>query len=303
MRPMRAESHWLQCLEIWGGTTAVDEAVSVYGLDLYVFSRPFRDEVSGGDVYLVSMCRAGNITRIMLADVAGHGTVASSLGRSLRRLMRKHITTADQTQLARELNREFTRRSREGRFATAVLATYFAPTDHLTVVNAGHPPPLWYRSDRETWELLEAPRPETHETADTIQVGVSNLPLGIIEATPYAQFAVLLEPDDLVVFYTDALIETRDAEGELLGTSGLLELVRSVDVSAYEALSSSIRSALEALRGGEASDDDLTVLVLHHNAADPPRLPIGERLRVLGRMMGIGRIDPPTLENGRLAIS
>ncbi len=289
---MRAESHQLQCLEIWGGTTAVEQAVSVHGLDLYVFSRPFRDDASGGDVYLVSMCGAGNIARIMLADVAGHGTVASSLGHSLRRLMRKHITTPDQTQLARELNREFARRSNGGRFATAVLATYFAPNDHLIVVNAGHPPPLWYRSDRETWQLLEAPRPETHEAAETIQVGVSNLPLGIIESTPYVQFAVPLEPGDLVVFYTDAVIETRGPGEELLGTSGLLDLVRSMDAAAFETLSSSIRNALDGLRGGEPSDDDLTVLVLHHNAADPPHLSVGERLRVLGRMMGIGRIEP-----------
>ena len=243
-------------------------------------------------MYLVSMCGAGNIARIMLADVSGHGTVVSSLGRALRRLMRKHITTVDQTQLARELNREFTRRSREGHFATAVLATYFAPNDHLIVVNAGHPPPLWYRADRKTWELLEAPRPKTRETADTIQVGVSNLPLGIIDPTPYAQFAVSLEPDDLIVLYTDALIEARGPKGERIGTSGLLDLVRSLDASVFETLSSSIRDALDTLRGDEPADDDLTVLVLHHNAADPPRLSVGERLRVFGRMMGIGRIEP-----------
>jgi len=291
-RPTKAESHCLECLEIWGGTTAIDEAVSVHGLDLYVFSQPFRDDVSGGDVYFVSMCGAGNIARIMLADVAGHGTTVSSLGRTLQRLMRKHITTADQTRLARELNREFSRHSSEGHFATAVLATYFAPTDHLIIVNAGHPPPLWYRADRGTWELLEAPRGETHAISETIQVGVSNLPLGIIEPTPYVQFAVPLEPGDLVVFYTDALIETRDREGEPLGTSGLLDLVRSVNVDAFETLSGSMRNALQSLRGGEESDDDLTVLVLHHNAADPPRLSIGERLRVVGRMMGVGRIEP-----------
>ena len=289
---MRAESHRLQCLEIWGGTTAVDEAVSVHGLDLYVFSRPFRDGISGGDVYLVSMCGAGNITRIILADVAGHGATVSSLARSLRRLMRKNITTADQTRLARELNREFTRVSKEGRFATAVLATYFAPTNHLIVVNAGHPPPLWYRSDRKTWQLLEAPPLESHQTADKSEVNVPNLPLGIIEPTPYAQFAVPLQPGDLVVLYTDALIESQGAGGEVLGTSGLLELVRSMDGSAFETLSGSIRDTLAALRGGESPDDDLTVLVLHHNAADPPSLSVGERLRVLGRMMGIGRIEP-----------
>jgi sigma-B regulation protein RsbU (phosphoserine phosphatase) len=285
------ESHQLQCLEIWGGTTAVDEAVSVHGLDLYAFSRPFHDEVSGGDVYLVSMCGAGNIARIMLADVAGHGTAVSSLGRSLRGLMRKHITTADQTQLARELNEEFTRRAEEGRFATAVLATYFAPTDHLIVVNAGHPPPLWYHARQKTWELLEATRANAPEAADSIRVGATNLPLGIIEPTPYAQFVVPLEPRDLVVLYTDALIETRDADGELLGTRGLLELVRSLDASAFETLSTSIRNALTLLRGGQPPYDDLTILVLHHNAANPPRLSIGERLQVLGRMMGIGRLE------------
>ena len=292
-RPMGPASHRLQCLEIWGGTTAADEAVSVHGLDLYVFSRPFRDEASGGDVYFVSMCGAGNIARIMVADVAGHGSGVSSLGRSLRRLMRKHITTVDQTRLARELNAEFIRRAAGGRFATAVLATYFAPTDHLIVVNAGHPPPLWYRAIRGTWELLEAPRRElSSSSSESLEVGVANLPLGVIEPTPYAQFAVQLEPRDLVVLYTDAVIETPGPEGERLGTGGLLELAQSADASAFESLSSSIRHALDALRGGEPLDDDLTILVLHHNAADPPRLPVGERLRVFGRMMGIGRIEP-----------
>jgi len=125
-----------------------------------------------------------------------------------------------------------------------------------------------------------------------LDLGVANLPLGIIEPTPYAQFAVPLDPNDLVVFYTDALIETRGADGEMLGTSGLLELVRSIDVSAFDGLSASIREALDALRGSAHPDDDLTVLVLHHNAADPPRLSVAERLKVLGRMMGIGRIEP-----------
>lgn len=287
-----AKSHRLQCLEIWGGTGAIDEAVSVHGLDLYIFSRPFHDAVSCGDVYLVSMCGAGNITRILLADVAGHGEVVSSLGHSLRRLMRKHITTPDPTRLARDLNAEFTRLSKEGRFATALLVTYFAPTDHLIVVNAGHPPPLWYRRDRQTWQLLEGPAPEAHRTGNSSGSDVADLPLGIAEPTPYVQFAVPLQPGDLVVLYTDALIETRGPKGEPLGTSGLLELVRSMDASAFETLSDSIRDTLGALRGGESPDDDLTVLLLHHNAADPPRLSAGERLKVLGRMLGIGRIEP-----------
>jgi len=291
-RSTEPASHQLQCLEVWGGTEAVEEAVSVHGLDLYVSSRPFDDGASGGDVYLVSMCGAGNVARIMLADVAGHGTAVGPLGRALRRLMRKHITTADQAQLVRELNGEFTRGATEGRFATAVLATYFAPTDHLTVVNAGHPPPLWHRAERGTWELLEAPQTGARDAPGPHSLEATNLPLGIVEPTPYVQFVVPLTPGDLVVLYTDALIESRGPDGEPLGTSGLLDLVRSADASAFETLSDSIQGTLEALRGGEPAQDDLTVLVLHHNAADPPRPSVAERLRVLGRMMGIGRIDP-----------
>jgi serine phosphatase RsbU (regulator of sigma subunit) len=279
-------------MEIWGGARAADEAISVPGLDLYLFSQPFHDHVSGGDVYLMSICGAGKIARIVLADLAGHGVDPSSVGRSLRQLMRKHVSTADQTQLARELNAEFTSISKEGRFATALLVTYFAPTDHLIVVNAGHPPPLWYQSDRQTWQLLEASSPETHDTKGAREIGVPNLPLGIIEPTPYVQFAVPLQPDDLVVLYTDALIEGRDRHGEPLGTSGLLELVRSMDASKFESLSGSLRKALRDLRNGEPPDDDLTILVLHHNAGNPPRLSVVERLQVLGRMFGIGRIEP-----------
>lgn len=49
---------------------------------------------------------------------------------------------------------------------------------------------------------------------------MANLPLGIIEPTPYAQFAVPLQPDDLVVLYTDALIETRDPQGGCWAQAG-----------------------------------------------------------------------------------
>jgi serine phosphatase RsbU (regulator of sigma subunit) len=284
------EPRRMQCLEIWGGTGAACEAVSVHGLDIYLLSEPYAGQVAGGDIYMVSMCGAGNIARFALADVAGHGVVVSSVSDSLRRLMRKHVGTVDQTRLARGLNAEFTAVSKAGAFATAVLVTHFAPTDHLIVVNAGHPPPLWYRADVGSWQLLEADEPAASAELTAREVGVSNLPLGIIEPTSYRQLAVKLQHGDLVVLYTDSLIEARTPRGEQLGPSGLLELARTVDVSDLEAIPGAFRAGLDAFRAGEPPEDDQTILVLHHNAADPPRMSLGQRLRVLGRMMGIGRL-------------
>jgi serine phosphatase RsbU (regulator of sigma subunit) len=282
----------MQCLEIWGGTRAADEAVSVHGMDVYVFSEPHRGEAAGGDIYLASMCNAGNVARFVLADVAGHGEAVSELAESLRGLMRKHVATVDQTQLTRALNAEFASVSTAGRFATAVLATYFAPTDHLIVVNAGHPPPLWYRVEAGAWNLLEPDAPGSIRDSGAAGIGVTNLPLGIIEPTDYRQFAVHLARGDLVVLYTDSLIEATNPDGDQLGLGGLLELVRSVDVANLGEISGSIRQALRRFRGGAPSDDDLTLLVLHHNAADPQPMPADEQERMLGKMMGNGQPDP-----------
>lgn len=284
----RREPHCMQCLEIWGGTRAAEEEVSVHGMDVYVFSQPHLGQDAGGDIYLASMCDRGNVARFVLADVAGHGEAVRELAESLRELMRKHVATVDQTQLARALNAEFASVSSEGRFATAVLATYFAPTDHLIVVNAGHPPPLWYRVEEGAWKLLEPDAPASVRASEADEIGVSNLPLGIIEPTDYWQFAVRLARGDLVLLYTDSLIEAKSPDGEQLGLGGLLELVGSVDLVNLGDISGSIREALHRFRGGAPAGDDLTLLLLHHNAADPPPLPDAERQRMLGRMMGSG---------------
>ena len=52
------------------------------------------------------------------------------------------------------------------------------------------------------------------------------MPLGIMDLTEYDQFDIELEPGDCLLSYTDALIESRDADGEELGEAGLLRITR-----------------------------------------------------------------------------
>lgn len=275
---MSAEQpHALRCMEIWGGAHGASDAISVPGVDVWIASQPHQGDAEGGDVHYVSMCGAGNIARIALADVSGHGGAVAHVSSRLRNLMRKHINTPDMTRLMRALNEDFTALESAGHFATAILATYFAPTDHLILCNAGAPRPLWRRADRAEWTVLDAGARVDASDAP------SNLPLGVIEPTDYEQFAVRLGRGDLILFVTDGVTEARAADGHMLGQQGLLDLVSSLDASRPEALVGALLDALTS----RTLDDDRTVMLLHHNAADPPPLSMGERLSAIARMMGL----------------
>ena len=165
-------------------------------------------------MYYVTLCGGGVITRIVVADVSGHGASVAEFSTSLRTLLRKNINQKSQKRLVESLNRQFTEMAEMQRFATALVITYLASQDRLSVCNAGHPRPLFYRASKGTWSAL------SQELADS--GGTANLPLGLDLDTSYQTFDVELGPGDLLAFYTDALTEAADPTGKLLGEDGLL---------------------------------------------------------------------------------
>ena len=228
--PEREALYSLQCLEIFGGNRAARHAIASPGLDAWIDSRPCAG-ASGGDLHYVSLCGSGRVTRFILADVSGHGPDMDELAQWLLKLARRHINLLDQTSFARALNKDFYARVGDGRFATVLLATYFAPTHHLIVCNAGHPRPLWYSRRAGGWKFLDQAAAEAGPSIRDERVRymfspVANLPLGIIEPTDYRQFAAKLEQGDMVILYTDALSEARNPAGAMLGEQSLLELAQ-----------------------------------------------------------------------------
>jgi len=251
---MAEPAELMQCMEVWGGNQPVASAVVMAGLEAWVFSKPFGNADGGGDVYYVSSCATGRITRLLLADVAGHGAGAGDLAIVLRRLMRQFVNQLDQTRFVRLMNSHFTELSEAGVFATAVVTTYFATTNHLSLCNAGHPPPLIYRAASGRWEFLE-------RVADTTSLP-HDLPLGIIDALDYTEFEVGLRKGDMVLCYTDSLIEARFPNGEQLGTAGLLQVVNALDVSQPGDLIAALLAAIIARTGDQGlASDDVTALL------------------------------------------
>src|SRR5947209_7028977 len=97
----------MQCMEVWGGSKTVDTGVAMAGLDAWVYSKPYGQSAEGGDVYYVSSCATGRITRLLVADVAGHGSAVCDVAASLRDLMRRYVNYLDQGRFVQSMNQQF----------------------------------------------------------------------------------------------------------------------------------------------------------------------------------------------------
>ena len=289
----------MQCMEVWGGSQITTRGVEFGGLDTWVHSKPFGQAERGGDVYYASSCATGRISRLLLADVAGHGNSVATTAADLRTLMRRFVNRLDQTEFVRLLNQQFVAVSRDGAFATAIVTTFFAPTRRLMVCNAGHPRPLLYRKAERQWTLLGHHGQSRH-------AGPSNLPLGMLDITEYEQFDIEMEPGDCLLSYTDALIESRDAGGEMLGEDGLLRIVRLLGEAEPPKLIDMLLREISDRFAGNLSADDVTVLFIRANGREP-HYSLRDRLRALVRFAGslIRAIQPqaerPPLPDANLA--
>ena len=274
-------THHLDCLDVWGGSRRINRKAYVTGMNVWVSSEPASAD-RGGDLYLISMCGGAKISRFLLADVSGHDSAAADVADDFRHMLRKHINKQDQTKLAVALNRDFEKQSTVGRFVTALLATFIPQTGHLVICNAGHPRPLWYQADKKMWTYLDA----VHAHTDDVP---RNLPIGVIPETDYVQFATEFLPGDLLLTYTDGVTEAMPDGGRMLGEAGLLEMVSTLDVRDPHGMIDQLTRRLHAFTGGKMRHDDVTMMLMSPDGAQPQRQPLAKQFKVLGKMMGVVR--------------
>jgi phosphoserine phosphatase RsbU/P len=221
--PESQRVHELQCMELWNSNRFVERDVTSPGIQGWVFSQPYQSNNQGGDIHYLSLCVGGIVTRIVLADVAGHGDRVAETSRKLRDLLRKFMNAKKQDRLVAELNRQFTELESKDGFATAVIATFLSHKSTLLLTNAGHPRPLLYQKSLGRWEFLDEPTTATGNG--------ENFPFGLDRATIYEHFVIKISPGDWLLLYTDAYTESCDASDRLLGEEGLLSLVEQIPVS------------------------------------------------------------------------
>lgn len=235
-------------------------AREVPGLDLAAAYVPARE--LGGDFYDFLPYGEGRLG-LALGDVSGKGTAAALFGSLAIGILREHTVehACEPAEVLALLNRRLHGARLEAHFVAMLFGVYDAGARRLTVANAGAPYPLLIRN----------------RNIEEIRVG--GIPLGLFIDSEYEISSVDLLPGDVVVFASDGILESINAEKEEFGTERLVSLLQSLpQEGSAESVSAAILYATDQFTGFSASPhDDRTLLVLRVTdapTADFSKLPV-----------------------------
>jgi len=220
-------------------------APDIPGLDIGAFSRPA--QIIGGDYFDFFQFKSG-AHGLAIADVSGHGFSSSLLMSSLQTALHTLSSDSDSVDdVIRRINKYFLHNVNLTTFLTLFVAQYNPERRRLTYANAGHNPPLLYhRNGTETATWLSP----------------TGAAVGLMEDYNLGAGLLMLEPQDILLFYTDGVTEMRNPAGEFFGPARLEALVRvNADLSAQE-LVSALRTGLDEFLGGAPLADDLTMVAI-----------------------------------------
>ncbi len=246
--------HRIYCSEIWGGNGSADDDVCTTGITATLLSCP-ADAAKGGDIYYFSVCSHDILTRVVLADMRGHGAAAAPLSDWLYELMLQYMNSLDGAGILTELNQMVVDRGHAA-ISTATVLTYNRQDNRLHYASAGHPSPLCW-GEGVGWRGLTIP-----ETA-----GPANLPLGIVRTAQYHQQEVQLQPGNRLFVYTDGIVECTNPEGEFFDEARLeTALAVNQNVSLFE-LKRDLWQTLGYFAQGNRGQDDCSFICLELNEA------------------------------------
>jgi len=195
--------------------------------------------------------------------VSGKGTAAALYGSLAIGTLRELVvsSTCNPACMLEMLNGRMHGARLDARFIAMLFAVYDAAANRLTLANAGGPYPLLVRNGRAQ------------------EIRIEGVPLGLFPGTVYEETSFDLQPGDIVLFASDGILESENAEQEEFGSQRLHALLAgaAAGVSAND-LSEKIIAATDDHSGpGSCPRDDRTLLVLRvtgQGTADYSKLPV-----------------------------
>ena len=203
----------------------------------------------GGDYYDYVELPDGR-TAIIVADVAGKGVSAALV--MARVSAEAKFCLATELRLGDAMNRLNDRLCllHIDRFVTMVILVLDPRTHHVTIVNAGHMPPIWRRADG----TVEEPGRNT-----------SSMALGIVPGIEYRETVISLGPGESLTMYTDGVTDATDVNGKDFQAQRILGHVRNAGGSAQD-LGQAIINDLQQFIGSHPQTDDICLVCVSRTA-------------------------------------
>lgn len=205
----------------------------------------FASKEVNGDFYDLFQLPSGKLL-IAICDTAGKGISACLFALGLRSILRAFGSMEiDLSELVKRANDLYTIDAHEASmFSTLWIGIYDPKTTTLRYCSQGHPPALLVRGVQieELWTqgiALGAQRMDVIPTQET-----------------------LLIKGDLLVLYTDGIIEAHDPDNHLFGKERLYELLMRKQKTSSQQIADRIIEEVQLFAHGSPQHDDMTLLVM-----------------------------------------
>jgi len=219
-----------------------EEVPSVAPLDIAVTFRPVAH--LGGDLYDFIHFDDGRLA-FVVGDVAGKGAPAALYAALASGIIRTRATRKyPPGQMLELVNKTIASRPIESQYCALMYAIYDPQTRRICLANSGLPYPL----------LIHGNSPRFLE--------VAGIPVGLFPDSQYQELDLPLESGDVLVFYSDGLVEARDASNEDFGLKRLSSIVTANSGKTAEEIVSAVNSEVEDFVGRIPFHDDRTLIVV-----------------------------------------
>jgi len=222
------------------------ECPQVTGFEVAAYSLPAREV--GGDFYdFIEM--GGDRLGMVIGDVTGKsvsGALVMAASRSVFRMLSEEDLTVAESMM--RANRRLKKDLTSGMFVALLYAVFDQRGRRIAICSAGQTQPIR--------------RSVAAGSAELIQTQGDTFPLGILDEAEYEETVLALSPGEVVVLYTDGIVEAMNPAGELFGFERLLETVSVSAGETAEALLKEILARVNAFAAGAPAHDDITLIVV-----------------------------------------
>ena len=199
-----------------------------------------------GDYYDIIPLREGKFAMV-ICDVAGKGVPASLVMVMIRTIIHLIASSSRSTaQIVSWINKGIAGKIDIDRFATLSFFTFDPATGALQYSNAAHHPAMIYRAAAGSVEQLDT----------------DGLPIGIEREARYSQMETRLANGDIIMMYTDGVVEAMDSRGRQYEDERLKSIFVDNASLGAEDLLKVIRTDIDAFVGNAKQHDDQTLMLM-----------------------------------------